>query len=85
MIEMHYKNTKYFTISNIWAQKEKSSKEDAAPDEKTHNGKETHKKDYWERVADDVASGYKNEEDEDNILNIDQVPGDNERGDKATE
>jgi hypothetical protein len=40
--------------------------------------------DYWNRVANDVASGYKSIEDEDNILNIDQEPGDHEPGDKNT-
>ena len=39
--------------------------------------------DYWDRVADDVASGYKNEKDEDRLLNEDQQPDDHERGDKA--
>jgi hypothetical protein len=40
--------------------------------------------DYWDRVANDVASGYKSKKDEDNILNIDQEPGDHEPGDKAS-
>jgi hypothetical protein len=47
--------------------------------------KESPEKDYWERVADDVASGYVSKEDENSILNIDQEAGDNESGDKATE
>jgi hypothetical protein len=37
--------------------------------------------DYWDRVAEDAASGYETNEDEDDILNIDQLPEDNERGD----
>ncbi|MCU7551999.1 hypothetical protein OCK74_22960 [Chitinophagaceae bacterium LB-8] len=37
--------------------------------------------DYWDRVADDVAAGYKSKKDDDNILNIDQEPGDHESGD----
>jgi hypothetical protein len=44
--------------------------------------KEKKGKDYWDRVADDVASGYKSDEDENNVLNIDQEPGDHEPGDK---
>lgn len=38
--------------------------------------------DYWDRVADDVASGYKSKEDDDSILNVDQEPGDHESGDR---
>lgn len=37
--------------------------------------------DYWDRVADDVASGYTTKNDDNPILNIDQEPGDDERGD----
>lgn len=41
------------------------------------------KNDYWDRIADDPASGYTNQEstNEDDVLNVDQEPGDNERGD----
>lgn len=39
---------------------------------------------YWDRIAEDPASGYKTEEDESAILNNDQVLGDNERGDTAS-
>jgi hypothetical protein len=38
--------------------------------------------DYWDRVAADVASGYKTKEDDDSILNVDQEPGDHEPGDR---
>ena len=37
---------------------------------------------YWENVAEDAASGYRTEEDKDELLNADQMPGDHERGDK---
>jgi hypothetical protein len=40
--------------------------------------------DYWNRVAEDAASGYKNKDDKDRILNEDQLPDDHERGDKET-
>lgn len=53
--------------------------------DKPNKNKEHKGKDYWDRVADDVASGYRNEEDENNILNIDQEPGDHEPGDKNHE
>lgn len=36
--------------------------------------------DYWNRVAQDVASGYKNKKDKDSILNEDQVADDHELG-----
>lgn len=38
--------------------------------------------DYWDRVADDVASGYKSKDDDDSVLNVDQEPGDHEPGDR---
>ncbi len=41
--------------------------------------------DYWNRVADDVASGYKNKADKDRILNEDQLADDHERADKEAE
>ena len=41
---------------------------------------QTSSKDYWNRVADDVASGYKNKNDKDGILNEDQMADDHERG-----
>lgn len=47
--------------------------------------KESLGNDYWDRVADDAASGYENKEDKNDILNVDQLPGDNERGDKETD
>jgi hypothetical protein len=37
---------------------------------------------YWDSVADDVASGYTTKNDESPILNIDQKPGDDERADE---
>jgi hypothetical protein len=65
-------------------QKEKNKNAESVPEEEVSRDKETLGNDYWERVAEDVASGYKNEEDDNNILNNDQEPGDNERGDKAS-
>ncbi len=41
--------------------------------------------DYWDRVADDVVTRYTTNEDEDDILNIDQLPDDNVRGDEEPE
>ena len=41
--------------------------------------------DYWNRVAEDVASGYKHKEDKDSVLNEDQMADDHERGDKTIE
>lgn len=37
---------------------------------------------FWDSVADDVASGYTTKNDESPILNIDQKPGDDERADE---
>lgn len=47
--------------------------------------KESLGNDYWDRVADDVASGYESDDDENDVLNVDQEPHDNERGDGHTE
>lgn len=54
--------------------------------EETEHSKETNSvrplgNDYWDRVATDIATGYKNKEDKNSILNVDQVAGDNERCD----
>jgi hypothetical protein len=48
--------------------------------------KSADKKDYWDKIADDVSSGYGAEEVEEvtrveESLNEDQEPGDEERGD----
>ncbi|MBA2329297.1 MAG: hypothetical protein ACR2KB_12230 [Chitinophagaceae bacterium] len=43
--------------------------------------KEKLPKDYWDRVAEDAASGYGADEDGDtNLLNEDQQPDDHEKG-----
>lgn len=45
------------------------------------NGKEKLSEDYWDRVAEDPASGYGANEDGDvNLLNEDQQPDDHEKG-----
>ena len=64
-----------------------STKSVAHTGKKKSSPKETNdakpKSDYWDRIADDPASGYTDEDNknEDDVLNIDQEPGDNERGD----
>jgi hypothetical protein len=65
----------------------KKNKEDGANSKNTNlnSNKENHGKDYWDRVADDVASGYRSKDDENSVLNIDQEPGDHEPGDKNPE
>lgn len=41
------------------------------------------KRDYWDSIADDVATGYGATKDaRENILNDDQLPGDERRGDE---
>lgn len=47
--------------------------------------KEAGKNDYWNWVADDAASGYMSEDDDDSILNEDQEPGDNEPAGQESE
>lgn len=58
---------------------------DAKGPAKETREKESLGNDYWDRVAEDAASGYENKGDDDEILNVDQLPGDNERGDKEPE
>jgi hypothetical protein len=41
--------------------------------------------DYWERVADDAASGYKDKKDENRLLNEDQQPDDHTTGGQEKE
>lgn len=36
---------------------------------------------YWDSIADDVASGYETNKDPDDIHNIDEQPGDHNRAD----
>ena len=36
---------------------------------------------YWDSIAEDVASGYETNKDPDEIHNIDEQPGDHNRGD----
>lgn len=50
-------------------------------DEQTRSEDRKRPTDYWDRIADDVASGYKNNSDEDSMLNEDEEPGDHEKGD----
>ena len=52
-------------------------------DESIQPEKEIPSTNYWNSVADDVATGYKSKEDKSRILNEDQLPGDNERGDEG--
>ena len=37
---------------------------------------------YWDRVSEDPAKGYKSKDDPDKLLNVDQQPGDDEFGDE---
>ena len=73
----------FSSISDTWEQNERNESGEVAAS--AGKDKETLGNDYWDRVADDAASGYKTEKDEDEILNIDQLPDDHERDDKATE
>ena len=41
------------------------------------------RKDFWNSIADDVASGYQSGRDSDGIRNIDEQPYDHSRGDQA--
>lgn len=61
---------------------EKKNKGDTAGNEIT-KAKEKANDDYWSRIAEDPASGYKNEDNEDPLLNVDQQPDDNRRGDEV--
>jgi hypothetical protein len=69
--------------------KKKSDNKGKKGSEKQENkntGKDTNKgdaADFWDRVSDDVASGYVVKEKDNTILNEDQLPDDGERGDKA--
>ncbi len=63
-------------FSDVWSQNEQHDAKESV------TGKEGAEKqklgnNYWERVADDAASGYKSEDDANNVLNIDQEPDDN--------
>lgn len=51
---------------------------------KAEEEKETLGNDYWNRIADDVASGYEGKHDKDDILNDDQEADDHIRGDAAS-
>lgn len=59
--------------------KKDSSKPIKTP--KAADKKESLGNDYWDRVADDVASGYEGKDDKDDILNTDQEADDHIRGD----
>lgn len=58
--------------------KSRQSKKSDSSIEKSH---EQMPDKYWDEVAEDAASGYTTKEDGSPLLNIDQQPGDNERGD----
>ena len=45
--------------------------------------KVSHKKDFWDNVADDVAKGYGARDAAKNFRNRDQEPNDNRRGDEV--
>jgi hypothetical protein len=64
-------------VSNVSAGKKRNGKDSEGTSVKNN--------DYWDRITDDPASGYLNEEsgEADDLLNIDQEPGDNERGDET--
>lgn len=66
-------------------QKTPGKKEPIKPDKtpKATSRKESLGDDYWDRVADDVASGYEGKDDKDNILNTDQEADDHIRGDEG--
>ena len=69
--------------------KKKQGKKPAPPGASQQNSKGSSEKpetgeNYWDRISEDPASGYKTKEDESAILNNDQVQGDNERGDTAS-
>ena len=82
--ETDNKGSEFSNVTEVWAQNERKKGTGAAPGERSTD-KETVGSDYWDRIADDVASGYEGKEDDDSILNIDQEPGDNEPEHKASE
>ncbi len=61
---------------------EKKDKGNKAGTESTRS-KEKANDDYWSRIAEDPASGYKNEDNDDPLLNVDQQTDDNKRGDEV--
>jgi len=69
----------FTNVSEVGQQNEQHKEDEAGQD------KETLGDNYWDSVADDVAAGYKTEDDENSILNEDQLPDDNERGDTTSE
>lgn len=71
---------KQFTESPGGGKKKAAEKDSAA---ESVREKEQRNEDYWERIAEDPASGYKNEENDDPLLNVDQLPGDNKKGDQT--
>jgi hypothetical protein len=80
------KGSGFSKVSAVWAKNEKKKKYDKKVESKEkHPHMDAPGKNYWDSVAEDVAKGYKSKEDESRILNEDQEPGDNERGDKAAE
>lgn len=67
------------SVSTFSAEKKRPAADDKG---KTIREKEKQNEDYWDRITDDAASGYKDEGNEDPLLNSDQQPGDNEKGDE---
>lgn len=66
-------------------QKAPGKKENSKPEKtsKASSKKQSLGDDYWDRVADDVASGYEGKDDIDDILNTDQEADDHIRGDEG--
>ena len=72
-------------MSNLSGHSEKKKKKGTEKKKEIDPDRDMPAPDYWNSVADDVASGYKSKEDKSKILNEDQLPGDNERGDEEPE
>jgi hypothetical protein len=59
-----------------------SSSKSAKPGKKSRAPKQKPKKaDYWDNVASDAAAGFRTPGDNNKILNVDQLPRDDERAD----
>ena len=77
--ETNEAENEFTNVSEVGQQNEQHKEDEAGQD------KETLGDNYWDSVADDVAAGYKTKDDENSILNEDQLPDDNERGDTTSE
>jgi hypothetical protein len=78
MPDQQHKGTEFSNISETWEQNESKRKDNASGTGESERGLG---KDYWERVADDSASGYKDVKHTDPLLNEDQLSDDHIRGD----